>query len=648
MFNFRNTSIKNKLKIVIVSTSSIVLLLASFAFISNDLISFRRNMTTELLSLADLISLNTLQLVAFDRSNETKEFLSTLKINPNIVAAHVLIAKEQNKLPPKQTIFASYARGQTLPEDIASMKIEESEEPIFCDYYMENFPKHDYVSLNKEVETGVFISQNYIEVFRNIINDDYVIGTMYLCSTLDSFYARLVWAMGIFVVIFIFSFLIALLLASKLQNLITSPIYNLLDIMRAVSSQQNYSVRAEQNNDDELGHLIDGFNHMLVQIENRDKELGEANKNLSETMKELQNSVEAAEFANFIIEQQNAELTENYVKLSQTLENLKTAQQELIQSEKMAALGQLIAGVAHEINTPLGAIRSSVENISHFLNDILDKLPEFFKSLSPERQHDFFQILHKTRESQEIVLTSKEKRKRKRALTRQLESYDIDNAASVADTLIDIGIYEEVKDFLDLLKDAESGVILHKAYQLASLQKSTQTITTASNRAAKVIFALKSFARFDHSGEKVYANVIDGIETVLTLYYNQLKHGVEVVKNYDSNLKPIYCYSDELNQIWTNLIHNALQAMDYNGTLKIDVFMEDEQMIIGITDSGSGIPENIRDKIFDPFFTTKPPGEGSGLGLDIVKRIVERHDGKVEVESESARGTTFLIVLPIS
>jgi len=648
VFNFRNTSIKNKLKIVIVSTSSIVLLLASFAFISNDLISFRRNMTTELLSLADLISLNTLQLVAFDRSNETKEFLSTLKINPNIVAAHVLIAKEQNKLPPKQTIFASYARGQTLPEDIASMKIEESEEPIFCDYYMENFPKHDYVSLNKEVETGVFISQNYIEVFRNIINDDYVIGTMYLCSTLDSFYARLVWAMGIFVVIFIFSFLIALLLASKLQNLITSPIYNLLDIMRAVSSQQNYSVRAEQNNDDELGHLIDGFNHMLVQIENRDKELGEANKNLSETMKELQNSVEAAEFANFIIEQQNAELTENYVKLSQTLENLKTAQQELIQSEKMAALGQLIAGVAHEINTPLGAIRSSVENISHFLNDILDKLPEFFKSLSPERQHDFFQILHKTRESQEIVLTSKEKRKRKRALTRQLESYDIDNAASVADTLIDIGIYEEVKDFLDLLKDAESGVILHKAYQLASLQKSTQTITTASNRAAKVIFALKSFARFDHSGEKVYANVIDGIETVLTLYYNQLKHGVEVVKNYDSNLKPIYCYSDELNQIWTNLIHNALQAMDYNGTLKIDVFMEDEQMIIGITDSGSGIPENIRDKIFDPFFTTKPPGEGSGLGLDIVKRIVERHDGKVEVESESARGTTFLIVLPIS
>jgi two-component system, NtrC family, sensor kinase len=198
--------------------------------------------------------------------------------------------------------------------------------------------------------------------------------------------------------------------------------------------------------------------------------------------------------------------------------------------------------------------------------------------------------------------------------------------------------------FLPLLQDPDSETILHHAYQLVSLQKSAKTMQTAIDRVAKVVFALKSYARYDSSGEKVLANITEGIETVLTLYNNQLKQGVEVVKNY-REVPSILCYPDELNQVWTNLVHNALQAMVYKGILRIDVTQDDRNLLVSITDSGEGISPEIMPKIFEPFFTTKSAGEGSGLGLDIVRKIIEKHQGKIEVESIPGK-TTFTIYLP--
>ena len=160
------------------------------------------------------------------------------------------------------------------------------------------------------------------------------------------------------------------------------------------------------------------------------------------------------------------------------------------------------------------------------------------------------------------------------------------------------------------------------------------------------MFALKTYARYEQSGEKTAASLTEGIETILTLYQNQLKQGVEVIKNY-AEIPPVMCYPDELNQVWTNLIHNALQAMDYRGTLKIELTEQSGQAKISVTDSGKGIPEEIKGKIFDPFFTTKPAGEGSGLGLDIVKKIVQKHQGKIEVESIPGQ-TIFHVFLPMS
>jgi len=333
-------------------------------------------------------------------------------------------------------------------------------------------------------------------------------------------------------------------------------------------------------------------------------------------------------------------------ELSNTLQQLKATQEELILSEKMAALGQLVAGVAHEINTPLGAINSSVRNIDNFWKNNLEQLPEFFQELSPERQLDFFALLQKSRQ-QEMMLSTREQRQIKKALTEQVKSYGVENEAEIANMLVNLGVYEEPERFLPLFSELDSQDILRTAYQFGSVQTSIRTIITAVERAAKVVFALKTYARYDQTGEKVEANIIEGIETILTLYHSQTKLGVEVIRNFDRSMPTFRCYPDELNQVWTNLIHNALQAMDNTGTLTIDVMQQDNRASVKITDTGKGISPEIMPKIFQPFFTTKSSGEGSGLGLDIVKKIIEKHQGQIEVESVPGK-TTFTVFLPIN
>lgn len=331
-------------------------------------------------------------------------------------------------------------------------------------------------------------------------------------------------------------------------------------------------------------------------------------------------------------------------ELSETLDHLRATQAQLIQSEKMAALGQLIAGIAHEVNTPLGAIRASISNISHALNDSIRQLPELFQRLNQEQQQDFLALVERALQG-EASLSSREERRAKRALRNHLEDLDIAEADLIADMLVDMGIYDNVDEFIPFFQAGDISFILQAAYNLSSQQKNSQNITTAVERASKVVFALKSYARYDQSDTMLEANVTEGIDVVLTIYHNQLKRGIEVTKNYQS-VPNILCLPDELNQVWTNLIHNAIQAMDNQGELAISVFQQNDQVVVQITDSGPGIPEKIKERIFEPFFTTKPAGEGSGLGLDIVRKIVAKHQGKIEVDSQPGH-TTFSVILPI-
>ena len=345
-------------------------------------------------------------------------------------------------------------------------------------------------------------------------------------------------------------------------------------------------------------------------------------------------------------QEQAKDLEVQATRLEKQQRAMEAQQVGLIQSEKMAALGHLIAGIAHEINTPLGAISSSATNIQKFLGQTLITMPPLFKSFSTQETENFLMLLEKSLGS-DNSLPAKEQRQKRRAISVQLADKKLSDVDSVADTLVDMGIYEAIDEVVELLKKTNGHEVLELAYKLSELKKGIKTINTATERASKVVFALKSYVHQDPSGEKQIADVTLGIDNVLTLYHSQIKHNVELTKTYAPNLPQISCYPDELNQVWTNLIHNALQAMDNKGALAINVEQSGDYIQVNIQDSGTGISPEHKTKIFEAFFTTKAAGEGGGLGLHIVKKIIEKHVGKIEVESQPGC-TIFKVLLPIS
>jgi len=335
---------------------------------------------------------------------------------------------------------------------------------------------------------------------------------------------------------------------------------------------------------------------------------------------------------------------DNQRQATQALAELQAAQTMLVQSEKMAALGQLIAGVAHEINTPIGAVKASGRNISDALKDVLLSMPRLFSLLDVDTQL-LFQKLMAQSMLQDGFMSSREERALTKQVAEVLSTEGIDDAYQKAGVLVLLNAQSSVVEFMPLLRHPEHELIMETAHSLVSLTTNAANINVAVERVAKIIFALKSFSRTGGSDEFIEFSLRAGIDTVLTIYQNQIKQGVEVVCNFE-DVAPVPCLPDELNQVWTNLVHNALQAMANRGTLTIGVRRVGDEAIVSIADTGSGIPESIRSKIFDAFFTTKAMGEGSGLGLDIVRKIIDKHRGRIVVESTVGVGTTFYVHLP--
>lgn len=343
------------------------------------------------------------------------------------------------------------------------------------------------------------------------------------------------------------------------------------------------------------------------------------------------------------VAERTRELDEKNQSLRTALDELQAAQAGLIQSEKMAALGNLIAGIAHEINTPLGAIQGAAGNMDKALTTVLAQLPELSQRLDERQQQYLFEFLAQILQAKPS-LSSREKRPLRQAVRDRLTACGIEPARSLADRLVDLGIHESVDLHLPLLKDENCDWALQLAYNLNSLSKNRRTIQLAADRAGKIVFALRSHARSDDRSELQPVQIVAGIETTLELYGNFFKKGIEVVRRY-RDLPEIEGYPDELLQVWSNLIHNGIQAMGDRGTLTVSTDLDEEYVTVAVCDSGAGIEPEIQARIFEPFFTTKPQGEGSGLGLNISKKIIDKHQGKITVSSRPGQ-TEFTVALP--
>jgi PAS domain S-box-containing protein len=339
------------------------------------------------------------------------------------------------------------------------------------------------------------------------------------------------------------------------------------------------------------------------------------------------------------------ELQLAHSKLDQTYKELKQTQSQLVQSEKMVALGQLIAGIAHEINSPLSAIKSQNDSYGREIGLVFQKLPIIMKSL-PDDILDIISEIFRSNAVDIPMLTLKEERVKKRELLDVFEKMDLNNPSRLATLFLSIGNKDLIEKYKPVLMHKNNIEILKFISKLVAMNNGSAMIKNAVDSIMKIVFALKSYTHYDSLDEPVLSDISKGIDTVLTLYKNKIKHNIELTINYIYK-EPILCYPDELNQVWANIIHNSLHAMDYKGKIDIKVYEKNAHVVASISDSGRGIPDEIKEKIFEPFFTNKPLGEGSGIGLDIVKKIVEKLNGQIEFKSTVNIGTTFYIILPI-
>ena len=387
--------------------------------------------------------------------------------------------------------------------------------------------------------------------------------------------------------------------------------------------------RLEARTGDEMEELSRVFDDVLGQVSANQRAVEELNRDLETKVRARTEDLEWT----------NAALLKAY-------EDRQQAEAQMILSEKMASLGQFVAGIAHEINTPSSAINAAIVNVVEGLQALARQVPLLAgEGPPPDLRAPFHGLVEKAlsadfgRQRSSTV----EIRQRTRELEAALLGLGLANPRELSLAYSRLGLQD------DLRRLAQSGEGRLSAPALAFLENAANLAIAASDirvsieAITRMVKALRHYSHLDRA-EMAEADIHDGLETTLTILRNQIRYGIVVERRY-SRLPPIVCNINELNQVWTNLIHNAIQAMNGVGRLVIETAATEDGVAVRITDTGPGIPDAIRGRIFDPFFTTKDQGEGTGLGLGIAQQIVQRHRGRIQVDSEPGR-TCFEVRLP--
>ncbi|MGB3543249.1 sensor histidine kinase [Rubrivirga sp.] len=319
-----------------------------------------------------------------------------------------------------------------------------------------------------------------------------------------------------------------------------------------------------------------------------------------------------------------------------------------VQREKMMALGKLSAGLAHELNNPAAAIRRSVAD----LRERLEMMPTLVTrltghGLTPDQVEAARGALMTCTAPTPGTLSTVARGEVEDELADWLEDRDIPHAYIIAEVLADEGVTPKALTHLaeHVDEDALADVILWIEKGLAA-DRLLNEIERASGRISDLVASVKGYTHRDQAPERQQMALSDGIDQTLVMLGHAVRaKNVEVILEY-GDVPDVCAFPGEINQVWTNLLDNALDAVPEGGRIEVATSVEGAMVCVQITDNGPGMPEEIRERVFEPFFTTKEPGSGTGLGLDIARRIVDQHEGRITVESEPGR-TTFDVCLPI-
>jgi signal transduction histidine kinase len=320
------------------------------------------------------------------------------------------------------------------------------------------------------------------------------------------------------------------------------------------------------------------------------------------------------------------------------------------QRDKMMALGRLSAGLAHELNNPAAAIRRTAANLAEQLTDQTALIMTMARRALEETAIDAIeQLWHLTRERGSPNLSTLERSEREEETASWLEGQAVANAWELASVFTDAELrINDLERFADAVPDVFLSDALAWMAGNIEADRMVAEISSAAGRVSELVSSVKIYSHMDRSSEHKPTDVREGLDNTLTMFGHRLKQkNIRLTRGYPDDLPAIPANAGELNQVWTNLIDNAIDAMTDGGELRIEIGTDDWGVAVKIIDDGGGIPDDIRHRIFDPFFTTKDVGEGTGLGLDITRRIVQTHRGQIDVRSKPGR-TELLVRLPIA
>ncbi len=334
---------------------------------------------------------------------------------------------------------------------------------------------------------------------------------------------------------------------------------------------------------------------------------------------------------------------------------VRESQNNRLMDEKLMALGKMSAGLAHELNNPASAmIRSAQELHKH-----LKQTPERFKDLVTMRVNEedvdvvnkvLFERIATRQESNGEDLSLMEREERNDDLMDWFEDHSIEQGDEIVDTLIDWSFGPDHLDQIaEVLPEKSLQPVLWWIETSLTTESLVEEIQTASERISGLVSSIKTYSHMDRDPSMEFIDIHDGLVSTLTmLKFKFKKNNIALKKEWDRNLPSIKAFAGELNQVWTNIIVNALDALGERegGLITIRTYRKRDNLCIDLEDNGSGIPEDIQRRIFEPFFTTKSIGEGTGMGLDIVRGVLKKHGGSITVDSQPGR-TCFLVCFPL-